>query len=371
MDSITQFTLWASIGLALWGRKYGNKAARRGGFLWTVPDLDVFIWPLLYSNPIEIELFHRWFMHSITFSVLAAPVFGYIISKLHKDTDRKLRTLIAFFALFTHPILDLFTGYGTQILYPFSQQWYALDSVFIVDPLYSIPLFILLVTAFVTQNKLKKVRTISVWLAVSTAYLARSLLSQSIATRTFTASLQQTSLDTRSDILPWQGEVDWTEWKTEGFASENPNLKPTLIRNSAAPLNTLLRKWLAEDKQHYYFSRYGILDSDIPTQRYTLPKNLHLLDPYTDNTDVQNIITRRSPLAVEQVNENTLRLNIVRYGKLLARDNFDEKSFMFNYTITELPNGSVEIGSRWDGDGDRPSMDKWAFGKLWKRILWE
>jgi len=31
---------------------------------------------------------------------------------------------------------------------------------------------------------------------------------------------------------------------------------------------------------------------------------------------------------------------------------------MFNYTITELPDESVEIGSRWDGDGDKPSMDE-------------
>jgi len=43
-------------------------------------------------------------------------------------------------ALFTHPLLDAFTTYGTQLLAPFSRQRFGGDAVAIVDPLYSLVL---------------------------------------------------------------------------------------------------------------------------------------------------------------------------------------------------------------------------------------
>ncbi len=47
---------------------------------------------------------------------------------------------LAVVALFTHPLLDVFTSYGTQLLAPFSRQRFALDAVGIIDPAYSLTL---------------------------------------------------------------------------------------------------------------------------------------------------------------------------------------------------------------------------------------
>lgn len=74
MDSITQAILGASIGEFLGGKKYGRKAALIGAIVATIPDLDVFIGPLLYSDPIQAELFHRSVTHSLLFSIVAAPL---------------------------------------------------------------------------------------------------------------------------------------------------------------------------------------------------------------------------------------------------------------------------------------------------------
>jgi inner membrane protein len=42
--------------------------------------------------------------------------------------------------LFTHPLLDAFTSYGTQLFAPFSDRRFAWDGVAIVDPAYSLVL---------------------------------------------------------------------------------------------------------------------------------------------------------------------------------------------------------------------------------------
>ncbi len=123
MDSITQAILGASIAEFLGGKKYGNKAALVGAIVATIPDLDVFIGPLLHSDPLQAELFHRSVTHSLFFSILAAPIIGRVISKIIRGpkavetnsnneptkSSRRDRTIISFRALATHRMLDLLT----------------------------------------------------------------------------------------------------------------------------------------------------------------------------------------------------------------------------------------------------------------------
>ena len=43
-------------------------------------------------------------------------------------------------SMLSHPLLDWFTTYGTQLLAPFSRHRFAIDGVGIVDPFYSLTL---------------------------------------------------------------------------------------------------------------------------------------------------------------------------------------------------------------------------------------
>ena len=72
MDSLTQIVLGAACGEAVLGKKIGNRALLFGAMGGTLPDLDVFVGRWLYTNEIQIMAFHRGFMHSFLFSVLAA-----------------------------------------------------------------------------------------------------------------------------------------------------------------------------------------------------------------------------------------------------------------------------------------------------------
>jgi len=79
----------------LWGscfrKKIGNKALLFGAIGGTIPDFDVFIGSLLYTNEIDTMLFHCGFMHSILFSVLGAFLLGWLVHKLY-DTGKRENT---------------------------------------------------------------------------------------------------------------------------------------------------------------------------------------------------------------------------------------------------------------------------------------
>ena len=148
MDSLTQIVLGAACGEAVLGRKIGNRALLFGAIGGTIPDLDVFVGSWLFNNEIDAMLFHRGFMHSILFSILGAFILGWLVHKLYDSGKRKDSTttkdwiFLFFWSLFTHPILDCFTPYGTQLFAPFSNYRVALNNIAVVDPIYTIPFLI-------------------------------------------------------------------------------------------------------------------------------------------------------------------------------------------------------------------------------------
>ena len=173
MDLVTQALLGAAVAEAGgWRAQFGKSAILAGIFFGMAPDFDIVArlggeWASLVH--------HRGLTHSLFFApVMAAPC-GWLIWRVKgavKGQARRWMTLV-FWALWTHPLLDLFTSYGTQLLTPFSDRRFALDGISIVDPLYTLPLLIGLILAFVWRKTPKKgQRLMAVLLALTTAYLA-------------------------------------------------------------------------------------------------------------------------------------------------------------------------------------------------------
>jgi inner membrane protein len=136
MDPLTQGLLGASFGQAVYGKALGRKAAVWGAVVGMAPDLDVVLNP---TSPMAEWLWHRGPTHSLWFGPVVGPLVGWL---LWRWKGGRLRDWIglAILALFTHPLLDVFTTYGTQLLSPFSRHRFALDAVAIIDPAYSLVL---------------------------------------------------------------------------------------------------------------------------------------------------------------------------------------------------------------------------------------
>lgn len=138
MDSITQFSLGAAIGIAISPKKT-PKIAIISGLLASLPDLDILIH---YSNDLDSVVNHRGFSHSLFFLTLASPLLALIVFKVFNYISYFRWWLIAFLALTTHAILDSFTIYGTSLFLPFSDEKVMIGSIFVIDPIYTLPLLV-------------------------------------------------------------------------------------------------------------------------------------------------------------------------------------------------------------------------------------
>lgn len=115
------------------------------------PDLDVLI--KSSTDPLLAIEYHRHFTHSLIFApVLAALValFMYWIKK--RSLPFKRFFLYALFGAVSHGLLDACTSYGTQLFWPFSDTRVAWNNVSIIDPLFTIPLLVMILFQFKKPN---------------------------------------------------------------------------------------------------------------------------------------------------------------------------------------------------------------------------
>src|SRR5690606_15189086 len=109
-----------------------------GAIVATLPDLDIYI-AKIFNDPLtEIEI-HRGFSHSIIFFILFSFLLTFLIKKWFAKASKKQLYITVFLILLTHSLLDIFTTWGTQLLWPFSKK-FALKSVFVIDLFYTVPL---------------------------------------------------------------------------------------------------------------------------------------------------------------------------------------------------------------------------------------
>ena len=175
MDSLTQIVLGGAIGELVAGKRMGNKALLWGAIAGTIPDLDVFF--RVFYHPIEAALVHRGFSHSILFALLAGPILGWIFNRLTNNKfGLKIWIKLFFLGIITHPMLDMFTNYGTQFLWPFDVR-ITFNSVFVIDPLYTVPFMALLIWSMCLRKEGEKRRRLNrIGLIYSTSYLLLGLL---------------------------------------------------------------------------------------------------------------------------------------------------------------------------------------------------
>jgi inner membrane protein len=82
-------------------------------------------------------------------------------------------TWLSFRSIVTHPLLDSFTTYGTQLFYPFSKYPVAFNTIFVIDPLYTVPFLICVITVMFLRRTSSRRRIINrVGIGLSTAYLS-------------------------------------------------------------------------------------------------------------------------------------------------------------------------------------------------------
>lgn len=217
MDSITQAALGAAVAEAgMGGRRLGNKAVLWGIALGTLPDLDILAYPWL--DAVQRLEWHRGLSHSLAFTIAVSPLLGWIIARIHRDHVSVVRAAWTVFAvLFTHVLIDVFTVYGTAVFLPFTDLRIGFNNLFIIDPLYTLPLLLGTGGAVIFARRHFRRRAMWNWagLLVSSGYVVWSFGAKAVVDHTFRESLdsegipyeRRMSMPTPFNTILWRGLV--------------------------------------------------------------------------------------------------------------------------------------------------------------------
>ncbi|WP_296031648.1 metal-dependent hydrolase [uncultured Alcanivorax sp.] len=187
MDSLSQAVLGASVGGAVLARPLGRRALLGGALLGTLPDLDVLI---DYGDAVANFTEHRGFSHSLLVLLPVSLLLALCLSRWQTQIPLRRWWLFTGLCLITHPLLDAFTTYGTQLFWPLGDP-VAISSVFIIDPLYTLPLLVAVIVALARPPAMTALAT---GLTLSSLYLCWSLVAQQWMTQRVMPTLAQRGL---------------------------------------------------------------------------------------------------------------------------------------------------------------------------------
>lgn len=311
MDSLTQIVLGASVAEATLGKKIGNKAIVLGAIAGTIPDLDIVA--RFFVDDLTASVMHRGFSHSLIFPFVAAPILAWVLKKIYSSyTDVSFNDWFKMFflAIITHPILDAQTTWGTQLFWPF--EWrIAVENIFIIDPIYTLPfLTFLILTAF--QGKLSKKRKLynSLGLIISSAYLLITLSFKGVAHYNIAKGLEENNIEYKD------------------------------INTRATYFNSILWSSQIELEDSYIFTYYSLFDKSKPIFTKKFPKNHNMLQPLIDEKKIQQLIILSNGHYL-MTNEND---ELIFWNLKLGLKGFDENAspYIWSYVIKNN-NGEIQF----------------------------
>lgn len=311
MDSLTQIILGGAVGEAVLGKKVGNKAIVWGAIGGTIPDLDTI--PGQFMDTVSRLSIHRGFSHSIIFAILMAPILAWLIQRIYKKDQGGFWgwTQLFFWALFTHPLLDIFTTWGTQLFWPL--EWrIALHSIFVIDPLYTLPFLLCLIIVLFLNRKNKWRKTINyIGLSLSSAYLVWTI-----------------------GIKLYINQKLENYFDTKGLSYTSYQSRPTLF-------NTILWTYNIEQEDQFLISYYSLMDDEYELVLHPFPKNHHLLKEYRNHPKIEELIFLTKGYYTMEETAGGLIMHDLRFG---LTEGFDhgKGDFVFSYRIS-MKDGEIQI----------------------------
>ncbi|MBU2940429.1 metal-dependent hydrolase [Lacinutrix sp. C3R15] len=329
MDSLTQIVLGAAVGEVVLGKKIGNKAMLYGAVAGTIPDFDVFA--SYFTDTVSALSIHRGFTHSIVFSVLFAPILAWLVTRYETYKNFKDWSWLFFWAFVTHPILDAHTTWGTQLFWPLDLRL-AFKTIFVIDPLYTVPFLVFLILAMLQKRTANKRHFYNkLGLIISTSYLVLTFLLKGIAYRKFESALA------------------------------NQNIAYLDMDTRPSPLNTILWSANVETEEAYLLGNYSFFDTQAISFE-TYPKQHELLGNLITNEKVQRMIAISEGWYTITKKEGILYFNDLRFGLLSLTPK--SNNFVFKYRIDVDASGKLTFTEEQKNNRDGKKL----INELWQRV---
>ena len=300
-----------------------------GAVAGTLPDLDVLI---EHGDPIRNMVLHRAETHAPFWLTLFSLPFAAAIARLHGEWALWRRWWLAIWlALVTHPLLDAMTVYGTQLALPFSNHPFGVGSVFIIDPLYTLPLLVGAGWALVTRGNARGLAANAAGIVLSTLYLAWGFAAQQ-----YVDGIARSSLT------------------AQGIAAERVLVTP-------APFNSVLWRVIAMGDDQYHEGFYSLLDAAPRINFERFPRGNALAAELNGIDGVQRIAAFSKGFFKLHQNGSRVLISDLRMGQ--------EPSYVFTFAVAAKHSEAVPLAVS-EQQGARPGLRR-GLPWLWRRTLGE
>jgi inner membrane protein len=330
MDSLSQIALGAAVGVAAMGRRTAVwKAALYGAVAGTLPDLDVLI---DHGDPIRNMVLHRAETHAPFWLTLFSLPFALLVARLAGEMSQWKRWWLAMWlVLVTHPLLDAMTVYGTQLALPFSDHPFGVGSIFIIDPLYTLPLLGGVGWALAAKGGGRALAANAAGLVLSTAYLAWGVVAQAQIERVARESLA-----------------------AQGIAAERLLVTPTAF-------NSVLWRVVAVQGDAYFEGFRSLLDGAPSMDFDRFPRGSALAAELPGNDGLARIAAFSKGFYKLQEDGGRVLLTDLRMGQ--------EPAYIFTFVIARRSSAPVPLAVS-EQVGARPDLRR-GLPWLWRRALGE
>ena len=320
MDSITQASLGAAVAHAAWHKPLGRKALLWGAFFGTLPDLDIVFFPFL--DDVQQLYWHRGESHSIFFVLIGGALLGALLWRIRWKTKISLQRAMAGMVLImaTHVLIDYFNIYGTQFFAPFSRFGFSLGNLFIIDPLYTGPLILGIITAAFSRSRYGY-RFTWAGLTVSSAYVLFSLVSHAYADSVFSHQLEAKQIGVKASYT------------------------------GATPMNTLLWRHVALTDSGILIGYFSVFadSAEGEIEFVTVQRNEALIAPYRGQRNVEAVDWFSNGFWVVEEIDGVVTMADLRFGELRTDPNDppEKWQYIFAWEISDdsdsLPQRSVSF----------------------------
>lgn len=335
MDSVSHIVIGAAIGETILGKKIGRWGMLLGGIAKSVPDFDLFYTGL--TDPRAYMCEHRAHTHSLFLEALYAIPIAWLLVKMFKNKVSFKRMLIFMLAcLWGHSLLDWCTNFGTQLLLPFTNDNYSLNTLAIVDLLFTIPMLALvLIAVFHKKNIERRNRLAKASLIYCFLYLGLTFINKTQAENIAQKSIAQNNIPVTAHIT-------------------NPTM-----------LNNVLWYAVASNDSTLFIGEFSLLHRQNPITWYSYPRNQHLMQQSKSKKDVEVLRWFSDPYTIAQNNGDTLNMYAVKFGRTNMQESDMQKTFVFHYKLYQ-ENGIEMMGME---QANEKNMNfKENFADLWERI---
>jgi inner membrane protein len=303
LDTLTHTAIGICTGHLIAGKQLGRKAMLFGAIANNLPDIDVIA--NLWASDTRVLLLHRGITHSFLANIILTLLLALCFERWYSKygVSRKKWLLLFGSGLALHLFTDALTSYGTGWFEPFSQARISFNTIFILDPFFSLPLLLsAIVAVFLKPGSPAGIKWCKFGLIISFVYL-----SFTIVNKLYVNSVVEKNLRAQ--------QINYSDYLAT----------PT-------PLNNFLWYIVAKNGNGFDIGYYSIFDETNDISFRHLPKNDSLLNFPCDTEAVKDLLRFSKGYCCFRLENDTVILSDMRFGQIGGWYKPDAE-FVFNFKL--------------------------------------